>query len=90
MLGPSDAGCDERTLSTRRNRQFDRGPGADRPLAYPGEIAFDALLAADRDGLALGWQATDDEAVTPSPDTGSSGNRAQRLRSVERTRESLK
>ncbi|ESP89749.1 alpha-L-arabinofuranosidase C-terminal domain-containing protein [Candidatus Halobonum tyrrellensis] len=50
-----------------------------RPLAYPEETDSDALLEAYRDGLAFGWQPTDADAVTASPDTGPSGTRAQRI-----------
>ncbi|WP_436927550.1 alpha-L-arabinofuranosidase C-terminal domain-containing protein [Halosimplex amylolyticum] len=48
------------------------------PLAYPESTDPDALLDAYRDALAFGWLPTD-EGVSFSPDTGPSGNRAQRI-----------
>ena len=49
-----------------------------RPLAYPAETDDEALLEAYRDALAFGWLPTT-EGLTFSPDTGPSGNRAQRF-----------
>lgn len=48
-----------------------------RPLAYPPETDPDALIEAYEDALAFGWQP--EGVVTPSPDTGPNGNRAQRV-----------
>jgi alpha-N-arabinofuranosidase len=50
-----------------------------RSLAYPESTDSDALLEAYHDGLAFGWLPTDADALRFSPDTGPSGNRAQRF-----------
>ncbi|WP_247004510.1 alpha-L-arabinofuranosidase C-terminal domain-containing protein [Halosolutus gelatinilyticus] len=50
-----------------------------RSLAYPESTDPDALLEAYHDGLAFGWLPTDADALRFSPDTGPSGNRAQRI-----------
>ncbi|MFB6140689.1 MAG: alpha-N-arabinofuranosidase [Halosimplex sp.] len=49
-----------------------------RPLAYPESTDTDALLDAYQRALAFGWLPTEED-VAFSPDTGPSGNRAQRI-----------
>ena len=71
---PSGGFVSENDHETIREIVEDHG----RPLAYPESTDPDALLDAYHDGLAFGWLPLDDD-VRFSPDTGPTGNRAQRI-----------